>query len=531
MGNHQLNIEQERYSIPKKTKTFLMGMILVGLILSIIGFFAIPRGEHHDEKEGHASVETHETLHAGMQATEEHDVEEHATDDTEANHAETHDEDGTDEHATDETEEHAAGAHETDEIAAHNDQQNEIVGDVVGTKIDCGVAGCPDPAHNHHAYNAGGAHGDHHAKPWYTRVYTALLMNSYYILLISLGGLFFYCVQYVANAGWATALLRIPQGMYSFFIIPAVVVMLVVYFAGGDIYHWVAYQAQNILPGEEGFDKILHGKKWFLNKQFVFGVVPACMVIWYIIGMRLKALANKEDKEGGTWSFSKSIRSSAAFMVLFGFTFSFLAWLVIMSIDAHWFSTIFGIYHFAILWVSSLSVIMLIALHLRRNGYIKILKDDHIHDLAKFMFAFSVFWMYIWIAQYLLIWYANIPEESIYYTMRQDSSYHFFFVINVVINFIAPFLLFMTRDGKRNPKIITFVAIAILVGHWNDLYLSIYPGVFNGEFISPGLMEIGLFLVFGGIFVWWTLAAIAKRNLIAINHPYIEESATHDVGV
>ena len=240
---------------------------------------------------------------------------------------------------------------------------------------------------------------------------------------------------------------------------------------------------------------------------------------------------NKEDKEGGTWSFSKSIRSSAAFMVLFGFTFSFLAWLVIMSIDAHWFSTIFGIYHFAILWVSSLSVIMLIALHLRRNGYIKILKDDHIHDLAKFMFAFSVFWMYIWIAQYLLIWYANIPEESIYYTMRQDSSYHFFFVINVVINFIAPFLLFMTRDGKRNPKIITFVAIAILVGHWNDLYLSIYPGVFNGEFISPGLMEIGLFLVFGGIFVWWTLAAIAKRNLIAINHPYIEESATHDVGV
>lgn len=519
MGDHQLNIEQERYSIPKKTKTFLMGMILVGLILSVIGFFMIPHGEHHEENEGHAAIEKHATLHAGMQASEEH-----ATD-KEADHAATE----TEEHATEETEERPDGAHETEEAA---ENENEIVGNVVGTKIDCGVAGCPDPAHNHHAHNAGGAHGDHHAKPWYTRVYTALLMNGYYILLISLGGLFFYCVQYVANAGWATAILRIPQGMYSFFIIPAVLVMLVVYFGGGDLYHWMEYQTHNYTPEDIGlYDKILDGKKWFLNKQFVFGVVPACMIIWYIIGMRLKALANKEDKEGGTWSFSKSIRSSAAFMVLFGFTFSFLAWLVIMSIDAHWFSTIFGIYHFAILWVSSLSVIMLIVLHLRRNGYIKILKDDHVHDLGKFMFAFSVFWMYIWIAQYLLIWYANIPEESIYYTMRQDSTYHFFFVINVAINFVTPFLLFMTRDGKRNTKIITFVAIAILVGHWNDLYLSIYPGVFNGEVVYPGLMEVGLFLLFAGIFVWWTLAAIAKRNLIAVNHPYIEESATHDVGV
>lgn len=501
MGHSPLNIEQEYYKVPKKAKTFSWALIGIGLILSVIGYFTIPKGhgEDHHSSDEHAVVIEKQVLIAGVQEepqatleAQEDAIETTATQnepETEAAHEENH---------AAHAEHHDAHA----EAAAHGEESHE-----------------------------GGHHGGHHAKPWYTRIWTALLANSYYILLISIGGLFFYCVQYVANAGWATTLLRIPQGMYSFFIIPAAIVMLVVYFGGEDIYHWVHYQHQNLSVGDPGYDAILDGKKWFLNAPFLFGVVPVCMVIWYLIGMRLKAISNMEEEEGGTKGFYKSIRNSAAFMVIFGFTFSFLAWLVIMSIDAHWFSTIFGIYHFAILWVTSLSVIMLITLHLRKNGYMKTLKEDHIHDLGKFMFAFSVFWMYIWVAQYLLIWYANIPEESIYYTMRRENSYDAFFIANVVINFVTPFLFFMTRDGKRNPKVITFVAIAIIIGHWNDVYLSIYPGAFNGEVVYPGALEIGLFLVFAGIFVMWTLNAISKRGLIPVNHPYIEESATHDVGV
>lgn len=507
MGHTPLDIKQEHYVVPKKAKTFSWILIAVGLVLSIIGFFTIPR-DHHEEGhgDGHSSIEQAEVLVAGVQ-------EEGHGHEAEEDHQE----------ATAHEHENLNTAH-GDEHLDHHAEEGEIVGYQKGTPKDCGVANCVDCS-AHEAVHA------HHPKPWYTRVWTALLANGYYILLISVGGLFFYCVQYVANAGWATTLLRIPQGMYSFFIIPAIFVMLVVYFGGEDLYHWIAYQNENLKLGDAGFDPLLHGKKWFLNKPFLFGVVPVCMVVWYIIGMRLKALSNKEEEEGGTKNFTNSIRSSAAFMVVFGFTFSFLAWLVIMSLDAHWFSTIFGIYHFAILWVTSLSAIMLIVLHLRRNGYMKTLKDDHIHDLAKFMFAFSVFWMYIWIAQYLLIWYANIPEESMYYMMRRTSTYDAFFIGNVVINFIVPFLLFMTRDGKRNPKIIAFVAIAIIVGHWNDLYLSIYPGAFNGEVVYPGPLEIGLFILFAGIFIKWTLNAISKRGLIPVNHPYIEESATHDVGV
>ena len=515
MGHSPLKIEQEHYKVPKKAKTFTWALIGIGLVLSIIGFFTIPRdnGHHNSNGDDHATVnENIEVLKAGVQ-------------DEAGQHGDEH-QDASSAHGNDNSNSGHNDEHQTTEGEKHAESHGDIVGYEIGTPIDCGIAGCEDETHNHAAHAE-----EHHAKPWYTQVWTALLANSYYILLISLGGLFFYCVQYVANAGWATTLLRIPQGMYSFFIIPAAVVMLVVFFGGDDMYHWIHYQHLNLSVEDPGFDKILDGKKWFLNSTFLFGVVPVCMVVWYIIGMRLKALSKMEEEEGGTKGHFKSIRSSAAFMVIFGFTFSFLAWLVIMSLDAHWFSTIFGIYHFATLWVCSLSVIMLITLHLRKNGYMKTLREDHIHDLGKFMFAFSVFWMYIWVAQYLLIWYANIPEESMYYTIRRTNSYDFFFIANVVINFVIPFLLFMTRDGKRNPKIITFVAISILIGHWIDMYLGIYPGAFNGEVVYPGLLEIGLFLLFAGIFIKWTLNAISKRGIIPINHPFIEESATHDVGV
>lgn len=518
MGHHHLNIEQEHYKVPEKAKRFTWILIVVGLVLATIGVFTIPRGEEHGNDEGHHASVTETTI---LQAGANEPIVESPQEEEGLVPAVEPD-------AAHEPEHHAEASHgHTND--AQNPQEDGMHSPAVGgTPIDCGIVGCDNPAHSHvHA-----AHGNHHEKKWYVRIYLSLLMNGYYILLISLGGLFFYCVQYISNAGWATTLLRIPQGMYSFFIIPAVLVMVVVAVGGKDIYHWIEYQSHNYTIKDVGnFDPILHGKKWFLNKPFLFGVVPACILIWYIIGMRLKTLANKEDAEGGTWFHSKSIRNSAKFMVLFGFTFSFLAWLVIMSIDAHWYSTIFGIYHFAILWVTALSTIMLFTLHLRKNGYIKILKDDHIHDLSKFIFAFCVFWMYIWIAQYLLIWYANIPEEAMYYTMRRFSAYDVFFIGNVIINFILPFLLFMSRDGKRNPKIIIFVTLAIIIGHWNDLYLSIYPGAYDGKVVYPGLLEIGVFILFAGIFIKWTLWAISKRGLIPINHPFIEESATHDVGV
>jgi len=494
MGNHHINIENEQFVVPQRAKTTTLIMIVLGLVLSIIGFFTIKSGAS-DAK--HAiNTENTTTIHSSLQ--QEPQVTNTAAPEHE-NEAVT-----TTENAVEETiDSHSTTEHTADHGVAHNDV----------------------------AHSEEHAPAAHHEKPWQTQVYAAILMNSYYIMLIALGGLFFICVQYVANAGWATALLRIPMAMQTFFIIPAIVVMATIVFGGKDLYHWIAYQAQHLVEGQPGFDAILDAKKWFLNPTFLYIILPALIIVWYIFGRRIMSLSKSEDNEGGTTFFRKSIRTSAAFMVIFGFTFSLLAWLAVMSLDAHWFSTIFGVYHFAILWVCSLTTIMLFTLYLRSQGYLKIITDEHIHDMGKYMFAFCVFWMYIWIAQYLLIWYANIPEESIYYTMRRHTNFDVFFVINIILNFVIPFIAFMTRDAKRNPKVIVVVACSILLGHWIDVYIGIYPGAFNGKVVYPGLLEIGLFLLFAGVFIRWTLVSLTKRSLIAKNHPYIEESATHNVGV
>lgn len=229
--------------------------------------------------------------------------------------------------------------------------------------------------------------------------------------------------------------------------------------------------------------------------------------------------------------FDKSVKLSAAFTFIFAFSFSVFVWVNIMSVDPHWYSTIYVIYNFAISFVTGLTVMCLIVLYLKSKGYLSFINGEHIHDLGKFMFAFSIFWTYIWLAQYLLIWYANIPEETIYYWERMMNSTYFrtLFFTNIALNFVIPFITLMTRDNKRNPKVLFFVGGIILIGHWLDLYLMIMPGTVK-DMSSIGALEIGMPLVFAGIFLFIVFNALTKANLFPKNHPYLEESVHHDVG-
>ena len=199
-----------------------------------------------------------------------------------------------------------------------------------------------------------------------------------------------------------------------------------------------------------------------------------------------------------------------------------------MSIDSHWFSTMFGWYNFASWWVSGLALTTFLVVTLKDWGYLKIVNKNHLHDLGKFVFAFSIFWTYVWFSQFLLIYYANIPEETIYFMDRWKGTYSGVFYLNLILNFFFPFLVLMTRDSKRHSRILKIVCPVVVFGHWMDFYLMITPGVmkFDGGF---GLLEIGLILVFLAAFLYVAFWRMSKAPLYAKNHPMLEESLHHHV--
>lgn len=367
-------------------------------------------------------------------------------------------------------------------------------------------------------------------KPWYARVYANIFANSYFFLLISSLSLFFLALQYVANAGWTTVFKRVIEAATKFLPIAAGMFILILIIGKTDLFHWAHYEHEGLKPGDAGYDKILDGKSWFLNSSFFIGGIVLIPLIWYLMGNKLSSLSKKEDAEGGLTPFKKSIRWSAGFTVFFAFSISVLSWLAIMSIDAHWYSTIFSVYNFATGFVAALCVITLFVLYLKSIGHLQLVTDEHIHDLGKFIFAFSIFWGYIWIAQLLLIWYAHIPEEVYYYQVRLMDQWKPYFYINLALNFVLPFFALMTRDAKRNPRILATVALLVLLGHWIDVYLMVMPGSI-GSLANLGFLEVGMLLLFSGAFIYLTLIALTKRALVAMNHPYLEESAHHDVGV
>lgn len=375
------------------------------------------------------------------------------------------------------------------------------------------------------------------------RLLGSILFNGYFFFIIATCAAVFIAISQLANAGWYVAIRRIPEAMSEFMPVGAGAIIVVLLVGLSTLYHWAH-------DGVMEVDPLLAKKTWYLNKPFFLIRVVLFTAFWIWCATMIRKYSRDEDNlsEGmhDTRFFDKSYKLSAAFIVVFGFTFSMFAWDITMSLDSHWYSTIFTIYNFATGWVSALTIIYMFTWWLRGQGYLNIVSDEHQHDLGKFMFAFSVFWTYMWVSQFLLIWYANIPEEVVYYQPRLFGSYKFYFFFNVFMNFIIPFFLFMKRGAKRNRQIGMFVGACLLIGHWNDVFLMVMPGALNlateitgsnptGIIETPaqgiGLMELGFLGIFGGAFLFMTLKALTKANLYPTKHPYVMESALHDNGI
>lgn len=356
-----------------------------------------------------------------------------------------------------------------------------------------------------------------------SKVGVSLIIGSYWWLAVALFGVFFIAVSYTANAGWYVMIKRVLENYYRYLPIGAVV-MLVVFFAFGKyVYDWRADFAAH--------DSLIQHKSPFLSVAFILGTGVLLVGIWTFFGHMLRSNSLAEEANGGLTYHKKSLATSVIFLPIFAFGFSAFAFLWIMSVDPHWFSTIFAVYCFAGLFVSGMTVTMFLTTGLKREGFLPNLSPDHLHDMGKFMFAFSVFWAYIWVSQYLLIWYANIPEETIYYYNR-FQDYKVLFAINVLLNFFFPFIALMTREAKRKIESLRFVGSVMLFGRFLDAFLLLVPGALGAEGgFSVMLMAAGATCVFGAVFLFVVYSGFNGLKMEATQHPYYEESVHHTTGV
>ena len=357
------------------------------------------------------------------------------------------------------------------------------------------------------------------------RTWPSLLFNNYFFIGIAVFGVFFVAKQYVSEAGWSIVLKRVPEAVMSALPVMSLI-MLFIMFASimhwNHIYHWLHEGIMD--PASDHYDKIIAGKEAYLNGSFFIIRTIIYLLGWNYFAKKLRALSVLEDKVEGTAIHFKSVSTSAWFMVFFAVTSAMASWDWIMSIDPHWFSTIFGWYVFAEWGAIGFTTILLFTLYLKRQGYLEDVNENHIHDLGKWIFAMSLVWTYMWFSQFMLIWYANIPEEVTYFMARLEvENYKFLFWFSMIINFIAPIILLMSRDAKRNNGRLIFVGCVILVGHWINSYLLVTPGTL-GTYGHIGFVEIGMGLGFAGLFIYLVLNSLTKQPLETKNHPFLDES-------
>ena len=375
-------------------------------------------------------------------------------------------------------------------------------------------------------YVTHGASNDEHER---ARFWGSLLQNSVFFLLVVNACMFFLSATILAWGGWTTSFRRVSEAIAS--AVPVIgvicgVILLAIVF-GGDhsIYHWTDTEHVQ-------HDEILNHKKGFLNKTFFTVWTVLTIVLWSLIGRKIRNLSLSTDQgkmsveEGKRFQWTNTVWS-AIFLFVFALTvMSTIPWLWLMSIDAHWYSTMYSWYTFASTFVSGVALIALFVIYLKNKGYLEYTNEEHLHDLGKFMFAFSVFWCYLWFSQYMLIWYSNQPEETKYFEPRVEGPYRGIFFLNIIINFIAPLLLLMKRGAKRNYTTMTVLSVLIIFGHWLDFFQMVHPAN-SKDHVPMMLYDMGVGLGFVGLIMFIVGRTLAKHPLVPKNHPFFKESVIH----
>lgn len=408
------------------------------------------------------------------------------------------------------------------------------------------------------------------------RFWANLLLESVFFTGIAACAIFMIAAHHIGMAGWTIAFKRVSESLSLFTRIGAIfIIVIAIGTAAGyhHLYHWsdtflqektvtqseldefnaehageheMSHEAEahaeehNVVltandhpePNADGtienpyYDKILDGKSAYLNSTAFIIRTLIYLILWVFIAYKLRQVSLQEELgDGGEKWYMKTKFWSAIFLVIWAVSSSMMTWDWVMSLDPHWYSTLFGWYTFCSLWIACISVITLLLIYLKSKGYMKEVNENHLHDLGKYAFGFSIFWTYMWFSQFMLYWYGNIPEETKWYLFRKREYYPLFFG-NLIINFLVPFLALMRRDSKRSLSILTIVSIILIIGHWNDFFVMIMPATVKEDW-HINYFEIGMFLLFAGMFLYSVFHQLAKAPLNVRKHLMYKETLDH----
>jgi len=501
------------YTFPNKLRNIAFTLMILGIIGIVYGFLSAPKTVQDVEKimkenehGGHHSEAAHVV---GAEAT--HDA--HATDDKAK--AEHHDETAK---PVDSLQEAVVTNHEVVEDTTVAEESNLDVAAVTAHDTKEVKAEATVDHETEHAEHAEHMLHQLQNKPW-----AALYVACIFFLLISMGVLAFYAIQQVAQAGWSPVLFRVMQGITAYLPVASIIFFILLLLSGFHVNHLFVWMKEGVTdPNSPNYDALIAGKSGYLNFAFWISRAAIFLLGWNLYRYLSRKNCLAQDEASDNSFYKKNFKMSAGFLVFFIVSESIMSWDWIMSVDPHWFSTLFGWYVFASFFVSGITTISMVTLYLKSKGYLENVNSSHIHDLSKFMFGISVFWTYLWFSQFMLIWYSNIPEEVTYFKTRIEH-FNLPFFGAVVMNFIFPFLVLINTDFKRIAPIVVGAGVVILFGHYIDFFNMIMPATVGDQWFI-GVSEIASLLFFLGLFIFVVFTALTKAPLTPKRNPFIEES-------
>jgi hypothetical protein len=353
--------------------------------------------------------------------------------------------------------------------------------------------------------------------------WASYLVSVYYFLSLAIGAAFFLAIQKITQSGWSSAFKRVPEAMAAW--IPVCFVFfLLLWFGRHQIYEWSLETENN--------DLLLQHKSPYLNMPFFFIRMIISFIVWIVILNILRRISLKEDtfdpsdEKSILGNFHRGEMYSKIFIFILAVTFTFMSFDWIMSIEPHWYSSVFAFKNFIGAFLHGVAIIALIVFILHRQGYFPFLNQYHLHDFARYIFIVSIIWGYLWFAQFMIIWYGNIPEETNYYFYRWHEGWKVFFWLQMALNWGLPFLILLPVQPSRNMKVITSVIVILIIGHYVDIFVQVMPAISNGFRMS--WIDAGLFIGFAGLFCLVVATALSKAKIVPENHPYLIESLEHE---